>query len=56
MTDVNVLRAAGGIHSDHLLVVCKVKVKRGWEPARPAEEVRKVVKVESIANFSSIVC
>ena len=46
MTDVNVLRAAGGVHSDHHFVVCKVKVKRRWEPARPAGEVWEVVKLE----------
>ena len=30
LTDVNVLRAAGDVQSDHHLVVCKVKVKLGW--------------------------
>ena len=44
MTDVNVLRDAGGVHSDYHLVVCKVKVKRGWEPARPAGEVREEIE------------
>ena len=48
VTDVNVLRAAGGVHSDHHLVVCKVKVKRGWAPARPTGGVREVVKVERL--------
>ena len=48
VTDVNVLRAAGAVHSDHHLVVCKVKVKRGWAPKRPTGEVREVVKVERL--------
>ena len=45
MTDVNVLRAAGNVQSDHHLVVCKVKVKRGWAPPPPRDEVQEVVKV-----------
>ena len=50
VTDVKVLRAAGGVHSDQRLVVYKVKVKRGWELARPAGEVREVVKVERLKD------
>ena len=48
VTDVNVLRAAGDVQSDHHLVVCKVKVKRGWAPPQPRGEVREVVKVERL--------
>ena len=50
VTNVYVLRAARGVHSDHHLVVCKVKVKRGGEPARQTGEVREVVKVERLKN------
>ena len=50
VTDANVLRAAGGVHSDHPLLVCKLKVKWGWEPARTAGEVRKVVKKEILRD------
>ena len=31
-------------------MICKVKVKRGWEPARRAGEVREVVKVETLMD------
>ena len=44
------MRAAGGVHSDQHLVVCKVKVKWGGEPARQAGEVRGVVKVERMKD------
>ena len=50
VTDVNVLRAAGDVQSDHHLVVCKVKVKRGRAPPPPRGEVREVVKVERLKN------
>ena len=50
VTDVNLLRAARGGNSDHHLVVCKMEVKRGWEPARPAGEVREVVKVKRLKD------
>ena len=52
VTDVNVLRAAGYVQSDHHLVVCRVKVKRGWAPPPPRGEVREVVKVERLKNES----
>ena len=39
VTDVNVLRAAGDIQSDHHLVVCKIKVKREWIPLRTTGEI-----------------
>ena len=44
------LRAAGDVQSDHHLVVCKVKVKRGRAPPPPRGEVREVVKVERLKN------
>ena len=50
VTDVNVLRAAGDVQSDHHLVVCKVKVKRGGAPPPPRGEVREVVKVERLKD------
>lgn len=50
VTDVNVLRAAGNIQSDHHLVVCKVKVKREWIPQRATGEIRQVVKVEKLKD------
>ena len=50
VTDVNVLRAAGDVQSDHHLVVCSVKVKRGWAPPPPTGEVRAVVKVERLRD------
>ena len=50
VTDVNVLRAAGDVQSDHHLVVCKVKVKRGRAPPPPRGEVREVVRVERLRN------
>ena len=52
VTDVNVLRAAGDVQSDHHLVVCRVKVKRGCAPPPPRGEVREVVKVERLRNVS----
>ena len=50
VTDVNVLRAAVGVYSDHHLVVYKVKVNRGREPARQAGKVPEVVKVERLKD------
>ena len=50
VTDVNVLRAAGDVQSDHHLVVCRVKVKRGCAPPPLRGEVREVVKVERLRN------
>merc|ERR1712074_352681 len=44
------LCAAGDVQSEHHLVVCKVKVKRGWAPPRPRGEVREVVGVERLKN------
>ena len=46
MIDVNVLYTSGDVYSDHYLVVCKVKVKRGRAPQFPKEEVCQVVRVE----------
>ena len=46
--DVNVLRAPGDVHSDHHLVVCKVKVKGGRPLPPRIGEMREVVKVERL--------
>ena len=47
---MNVLRVAGDFQSDHHLVVCKVKVKRGWASPPPRGELREFVKVERLKN------
>ena len=51
VTDVNVLRAAGDVQSDHHLVVCKMKVKKEWVPTRTTGDVRQVVKVEKLKDL-----
>ena len=47
---MNVLRAAGDVQSDHHLVVCTMKVKRGWAPPSPTGEVREDVKVDRLKD------
>ena len=48
VTDVNVCRGTNDI-SDHFLVVCKIKVKRGWNVNR-SNVVRERVKTEQLVN------
>ena len=50
VTDVTVLRAAGDVQSDHHLVVCKMKVRRGRATTGQRDEVHEVVRVERLRD------
>ena len=51
VTDVNVLRAPGDVHSDHHLVVCKMKLMGGGRATpKPRGEVREAIRVERLQN------